>query len=101
VSQFDDDLDTMLADFDPVSVVFGTYSGQGLRDLWDEEVSHGTEAGVVYERQALILKTSAFPGLLTGSLLLCDGEPYVVTGRGRPADSADGRLTLVYLKRKG
>lgn len=99
MATLDDDIDTMLTGLDSVGVVFGAYTGRGLRDEWDEEVLRATENGVIAERMALLLKTSAFPGLLTGSVLIVDGVAYAVLNRGRPADSADGRLTLVYVKR--
>jgi hypothetical protein len=97
VSQFDDDIDTMLSDFDPVTLVFGPYSGTALRDVWDQEILPGPEKGVVVEFLALMIRTSAFPGLKVGSEVVVDGVPYIIRDRTRPIQDADGALTHLLL----
>lgn len=108
MTQFDDDIDTMLADFDPKTLVFGSYAGNAIRDEWDADVLPGTEKGVVVELIALLVKTSAFPGLKIGSsVTLYDqdangqriepGASYRVRDRARPIESADGALTHLLL----
>lgn len=112
MNQFDDDLDTMFTDFDPVTVVFGSDSTQAIRDAWDQEVLPGSgDKGMVVALLALLIKTSALPGLKIGHEVLVydtqdpvtgqpigDGIRYIVRDRNRPIESADGALTHLLLK---
>jgi hypothetical protein len=111
VSVFDDDIDTMLEDFDPVWLVFGSSTGNAISDAWDEEslASRVTGKGVALDSLALLIKTSAFPGLKIGSVVVVQqkdgaGQPvtpgvsYNVLDRQRPIEYADGRITHILLQ---
>jgi len=110
VSAFDDDIDTMLADFDPVWLIAGENAGNAIGDTWDEEVLRGAEHGVKSGVLALLVRTSAFPDLRIGGDVLVQqkdaaGQPvasstvmYRVLDRQRPIQYADGRLTAVLLQ---
>ena len=99
MSQLDDDIDAMIAAFDPVTVVFGQYTTNAIRDVWDQEVLRGTESGVIVGFLALQIRTNALPGLEVGSDVIVNGEPYTVRDRQRPIDAADGALTHLLLKK--
>jgi len=109
VSAFDDDIDTMLEDFDPVWLVDGVSSGNATSEVWDEDVLHGANKGVMSGSLALLIKTSQFPNLKIGAYVLVQqkdstgapvlpGTSYQVMDRQRPIQYADGGLTHVLLQ---
>lgn len=110
MSAFDDDIDTMLEDFDPVWLIDGSSSGNAISDAWDEEVLRGTEKGVTSGALALLIKTSAFPSLRIGSTVVIQQKDandnpvpgtdasYKVLDRQRPIEYADGRVTQILLQ---
>lgn len=110
MSRFDDDIDTMLADFDPVTLVFGSLSANAITESWDEDVLPSIEKGVMAAQLALLVKTSAFPGLKIGSsVVVCQqdasrnpilpGVAYTVRDRQRPLLYADGAITHILLEK--
>lgn len=110
MSQFDDDIDTMLADFGEQVLVLGAASGNAIRDAWDEDVQRGVDGrGVTVGLVAMLVRTSAFPGLANGVTVvvqdkdatgapIAPGAQYKVVDRQRPIESADGRLTRLLLQ---
>jgi hypothetical protein len=94
----DADIDTMLSDFAPKSMVFGAMTGNIYQDSWDEEVLKGQGSGVMGNVIVGLIKTSAWPGLVIGSSVTVDGTPYTVRARFRPPESADGALTYIRLE---
>jgi hypothetical protein len=99
LSQSDADIDAMIAAFDPVTIVWGAFSAQGIRDAWDTEVLQSEGKGVVVGLLALQVRTSAIDGLQIGAEVIVDGATYTVRDRQRPIESADGALTHLLLKK--
>lgn len=95
----DADIDTMLADFAPVAMVFGSITGNAYLDTWDEEVLKGNDVGVMGAVITVMVKTSQWPGLVIGSVVTVDGVNYTVRARMRPPEVVDGAITYLKLEK--
>jgi len=90
----DDDIDMMLADFgDPV--VFGAFTGKGLVDAVDQAVLARGGQHQIGRMKSLVVRTSAFPGLVVGSVITISGVSHKV--RDRMAEG-DGRITRLFVE---
>ena len=88
----DSDLAYMLSGTGAVTVVFGSYSGPGQQDLFDEVLLKGDQVGLIGKVTSIVVQTSAFPGIKVGSSITINGIAYTVRDRLREGDGATTKL---------